>query len=252
AVPGAAPVQLDRLDLPEPLLGPDLLHVEAPLHPVDAAAEVVPALPVPRIEREALVPLEGLVRRIVHALERVLARERLQVVPELVRERLPELALPVELVLALRELAERSPVERDDGAGRVGPSELGGMILREALAQRVDVRERRVRGGLARDHEPVHASLVLLRNLLERGPCLALERTEVHVRQPLPPRGARADPPRASAGTAPAVGAVRPPARARKCSGGSDARPGGSSWRTRGRASRPAPGAGRPPRASAC
>src|SRR5690606_14461245 len=74
---------------------------------------LVPALPQPfprpveqRVERLALAPLEVLVRRVVHGYQAGLRGERFQVVLQLVRQRLPQLLVPVELLVQPREPPE--------------------------------------------------------------------------------------------------------------------------------------------------
>jgi hypothetical protein len=149
------------------------------------------------IEGLAVAAREVLVLHVVLDLQRVLERERLQVVADLVGHRLEELVLPVPGLVEPREREEGPVVERDDRADLARAAELRGVVLREALAQRVDLGDRGVRHRLPRDLQPVHPRAELRRDVVEDllRPCPEL--LEGH---PAPPRADLEGDPRALVG----------------------------------------------------
>src|SRR5690606_4726387 len=133
-----------------------------------------------------------LVSGVVHVDKGVVGGERLEVMLKLVRERLPQLLLPVEFGVLSRQAEERAVVEHDDGARRVRAAELRGVALRDALAERVDAIERGVRLRSALDPEPIDAGSILLGDPLPLLPGALLELVERHItesrRSGSPPR----------------------------------------------------------------
>src|SRR5690606_2904062 len=112
-----------------------------------------------------------------------LFRQRLEVVAQLVGERLPDLLVPVEVVVLLGDVKEGAVVQNDPGPGRVRSTPLRRIALRNALAQGVDLRPLRVRFRLALNEKAVHARLVAVGDPLPGGFCATPEGLEIHRRK---------------------------------------------------------------------
>src|SRR5690606_17241510 len=198
AVALAIPLELDPLTRLRPLPVRPVQEVVL-LDSVPAPAPRLAGTEEQRVERLALPPLEVLVRRVVHRHQRVLRGERFEVVLELVRQRLPQLVLPVEPLVQPGEPQERAVIQHDHGPRRVRSAVVGEVVLRDALAERVDVRQRgvRLRGPL--HHQPGPARLAALGDPPPDPPGTILEIVETQVRSsppdPSPGRGGGAPPP---------------------------------------------------------
>ncbi len=82
---------------------PSLFEVPRLLDPVEPGRDLVTVLVVPRIELLTLEPPEGLIRRAIDVLERIVTGQRLEMMPQLVGERLPDLVVPIEAGVLVRE-----------------------------------------------------------------------------------------------------------------------------------------------------
>src|SRR5690606_11483866 len=128
--------------------------------------------------------------------------QRLEVVLELVRQRLPQLGLPVELRVQPREPPERPVVQHDGGPDRVRPAVVRQVAFGQALAQRVDVPAGRVRPRIPLHDQPVDPLLELRRDLLPHLVGAGLEFLESHARSTRrSARGAQPTGSRSQAGT---------------------------------------------------
>src|SRR5690606_34261438 len=120
-----------------------------------------------RIERLPLPSREVVIVRQIRLDQRILFGEVLEVMADLMGDRLEDLFLPVPVGILAAELEEGPVVERDGGA-YLGP-EVGWIVLGEAFTEGEDVGEGRMEDGPAGDVDPVDALLVGGRDLIEHG-----------------------------------------------------------------------------------
>ena len=138
------------------------------------------------IERLPLVAFEVLLRSPVIGLERGRVGAPLQVVPQLVGERLPRLVAPVEVAQA-SEGGERAVVEHD---ARLQVGSAAAPLERDALAQRIDVPAHGVRNALGAHldrHRPLE---IRCRHLLQQAVDEPAEVIQPHSRTTTPVRNA--------------------------------------------------------------
>ena len=162
----AFPGEVDLLELVELRLAEAPLDVHLVVHPVHALTQGLAPLKVPGVEGLVPLPLEGLVHGVVHGLEGVLVGQGLQVMLELVGEGLPELSLPIEVLIVLRNLAEGTVVKDHLGASSLRALPIRMVGLCETLAKRDHAGEfgmglQRLHGRDALDAFPIGRGNVL-------------------------------------------------------------------------------------------
>src|SRR5512144_2234372 len=176
-IPAPVPGQLDLLPAPYSLLGLDehvVVYLEGP------GTQLLAITVEHRVERLSLVPGEILLRGPVVRFERGDVGLPLEVMAQLVGQRLPGLLAPVEIAEAGERL-ERSVIENDTGL-QAGAG--AAPLERDTLAQRVDVATQRMRDGLGADLDLHDPALELRRTVRLQPPHQCAEVIQSHSSPP--------------------------------------------------------------------
>ncbi len=112
--------------------------------------------------------------------EEVFPRERLDVVPQLVRERLPDFGFPVEVRVVLGDLHERAVVHRDVPAQTLAGAQEVGRSRVEVLTQSEDLVVVVLRMRVGQHMHALQPAKEGLRDLLDHLLDHGLERLEGH------------------------------------------------------------------------
>src|SRR5690606_19807884 len=125
-----------------------------------------------------------LVLGVVDLLQLILGRQRLEVVPHLVGDRLVQLRLPIEILVDPGELQEGPVVENHHRPHLARSAELARVLLGQALPERIELRQARMRHGPPGDFQTIDPLEEALGDALEDLPSSRLEGLEVHRTQP--------------------------------------------------------------------
>lgn len=164
------------------------------IHFEDARSENIARTEEERFERPSFTASEVLILGIVHLPECIIGSEMLEVVADLMGNRLEEFFLPIPIIPAAGKLEKRAIIEHDAGTNFTRPAEIGWVGFRQALAERVDLRERGMENGSSLDFQTIDALPIRRRNGVEDLLSTRFELGEIHENIDQPPPGTRAIP----------------------------------------------------------